>query len=132
MVGDGDTYCEDNPRTRPVSTHKSIRLPLMVKLPSPSRADSDLSVGPLFSPAVGRSFLPAVGPLFSHPLWVRSFHTRCGSALFYSSSLWCSSKPLGLLSLFSSVRRAVHDVLTGELFTCVQHAHSRAARGFLD
>ena len=35
------------------------------------------------------------GPLFSYPLWVRSILTRCGSALFRSSSLWCSSKLLG-------------------------------------
>ena len=34
--------------------------------------------------------------------------------------------------MFSSVRRAVHDVLTGELFACVQHAHTRAVRGLLD
>ena len=83
-------------------------------------------------------FTPVVGPLFSHPLWVHSFHTRCGSALFCSYTLWCSSKLLGAFccsplsvapcTTFSSVRRALHDVLMafhellrGELF-----AHTRS------
>ena len=60
-----------------------------------------------------RSFPPAVGPLFSLLL-----HSALQSRRDFS--------------LFSSVRRAVHDVLTGELFACVQHGHSRAARGLLD
>ena len=55
--------------------------------------------------------LPAVGPLFSTLVLV-------GAA--------------GDLPLYSSVRRVLHDVLfRGELFACVQHAHSRAARGLL-
>ena len=57
-----------------------------------------------------------------HPLWVRSSH-------FFHSGARQSSWDF---SLFSSVCRAVHDVLSGELFACVQHAHSRAARGLLD
>ena len=36
--------------------------------------------------------LLAVGPLFAHPLWVRSFLTRCGSVLFsvllHSGARW--------------------------------------------
>ena len=35
-----------------------------------------------------------------HPLWVRSFLTRCGSALFRSSSLWCSLKLLATSRCF--------------------------------
>ena len=59
----------------------------------------------------------------SYPLSVRSFLTRRWSALFSSSSLWCLSKAAGDFSLFSSVRRTLHDVLMalhellrGELF----------------
>ena len=68
----------------------------------------------------------------SHPLWVRSFLPAVGplfSILLHSGarqSCWD-------FSLFSSVRRTVHDVLfRGELLDCVQHAHSRAARGLLE
>ena len=95
-------------------------------------------------------FTPAVGRLFSHPLWVGSFHTRCGSALFtpapvgpfFSHPLWVRS----FLFFFSLVlfeaagisrctRLSVAPCTTfptGELFACVQHAHSRVPRGLLD
>ena len=72
--------------------------------------------------------------------------TRCESALFlpavgplFSVLLHSGAKVAGDYSLFSSVRRALHGVLValhellrGELFARVQHAHSRAARGSLD
>ena len=69
---------------------------------------------PLFPPVVVPLFSPAVGPLFS-------FLLHSGAR----RSCWD-------FSLFSSVCRAVHDVLSGGLFACVQHAQSRAARGLLD
>ena len=78
---------------------------------------SDLDVAPTFHV---HSF---------HPLWVRSFQ-------FFSALVLV--KAAKDFSLVLSVRRALHDVLMalrelhrGELFACVQHAHSRAARGLL-
>ena len=59
----------------------------------------------LFSPAVGPLFSPAVGPRSFHPLWVRSFHSGA------RQSCWD-------FFLFSTVCRAVRDVLAGELFAC--------------
>ena len=53
-----------------------------------------------------------MGPLFSHPLWVRSFLARCGSALFYSSSLWCSSELLGLLDVLVCPSRRARRFLS--------------------
>ena len=57
---------------------------------------------------------PPVGPLFSYPLWIRSLQ------LFFTLVL---VKAAGDFSLFSSVRRALHDflmalheLLRGELF----------------
>ena len=81
-------------------------------------------MGPLFS-----ILLTRCGSALSHPLWVRSFQFFSALALVESAKDF---------SLFSFVRRALHDVLMalhelhrGELFACVQHAHSRAARGLL-
>ena len=112
----------------------------------------------LHCPAIERVLIVALTLACSHPLWVRSFlfflpgvgpHfsvllTRCGSALFcsfpptvgpLSSALFHSGVCRGCwdFSLYSSVRRVLHDVLfRGELFACAQHAHSHAARGLLD
>ena len=80
MIGTPSALAPHGPLTVPVVSPISIGLVLSSARP---RVESGL-----FSPAVGPLFSPAVGPLFS---------TRCGSALFYSSSLWCSSKLVGLL-----------------------------------
>ena len=68
---------------------------------------------------------------------------RCGSALLIRCGIAVGPLFSILLlsearqscwdfSLFKSVRRVVHDVLTDARFACVQHARSRAARGLLD
>ena len=94
-------YCSPLSRHQTVDQDSGRRSSIGLFLSSAHRrADSDL-----LSPAVGSLFSPAVGPLFS-------FLLHSGAR----QSCWD-------FSLFSSVCRAVHDVLTGELFACVQQHH---------
>ena len=80
-----------------------------------------------------RVLVVALKLAFAQPLWVPSFHPP-----WVRSFTLVLVKAAGDFSSLSSVRRALHDVLMalherlrGELFACVQHTHSRAARGLL-
>ena len=81
----------------------------------------------VFDPAVGDAlFSPAVGPLFSYPLWVRSFLTRCGSALLTrcGSALLtrCGSALWSSITLFWTSLAAVSVILrvVQDLSLCLQ------------
>ena len=94
-------YCSPLSRHRTVDLDCSRRCNVGLFLSSAHRhADSGL-----FSPAVGPHFPPTVGPFFS--------------VLFHSGACWGC---WGLLVVLVCPSRP-HDVLTGELFACVQHAH---------
>ena len=78
-------------------------------------------------------FLLAVGSAFSCQLWVRSFHPLWVRSFGFLSPGSSNAESADFAQiLVGAAAMAFHELLGFELFTCVQHALSRAARGLQD